>query len=195
MIWTSCFAHCGKVDYPTSIAHKTPAWFTGQTYPALYPPPYLLSLHDPVAYTKGYTEAVLSRMDAQEVGAELDGRTLLCYEKPGEFCHRHLVAKWLRDAGFVVEEFGAPARNHAPKLFRIPETKAEPLAFESAQDKFNVCYERIMDRRIPAVGEPPDVVLIVPGEVRSIARQALEYLARGASASEGKVEYLQQLAA
>ena len=30
---------------------------------------------------------------------------LVCYEKPGDFCHRHLVAQWLRDAGYSVEEW------------------------------------------------------------------------------------------
>lgn len=30
---------------------------------------------------------------------------LLCYEKDGDFCHRHLVSKWLRDAGYNIEEF------------------------------------------------------------------------------------------
>ena len=31
---------------------------------------------------------------------------LCCYEKPGEFCHRHLVADWLRKHGLEVEEVG-----------------------------------------------------------------------------------------
>lgn len=30
---------------------------------------------------------------------------LICYEKPGEFCHRHLVAAWIRNAGFEVREW------------------------------------------------------------------------------------------
>ena len=29
---------------------------------------------------------------------------LLCYEESEEFCHRHLVAKWLRDFGYEVKE-------------------------------------------------------------------------------------------
>ena len=30
---------------------------------------------------------------------------LVCYEKPSEFCHRHLVSDWLNAAGFECEEF------------------------------------------------------------------------------------------
>ena len=29
---------------------------------------------------------------------------LICYEKPSEFCHRHLVADWLKEYGIEVEE-------------------------------------------------------------------------------------------
>lgn len=29
---------------------------------------------------------------------------LLCYEKSSTFCHRHLVAEWLRIAGYSIEE-------------------------------------------------------------------------------------------
>ncbi|EDP8947924.1 hypothetical protein IDN71_003483 [Salmonella enterica] len=31
---------------------------------------------------------------------------LLCWEKPGEFCHRQLVARWFRrELGIAVEEY------------------------------------------------------------------------------------------
>lgn len=30
---------------------------------------------------------------------------LVCYEKPSDFCHRHLVSQWLRDAGYVCKEW------------------------------------------------------------------------------------------
>jgi len=33
--------------------------------------------------------------------------TFLCWEKPGDFCHRHLIAAWLMDAGYEVNEIGA----------------------------------------------------------------------------------------
>lgn len=54
-------------------------------------------------YTETFNEQ-LSRLDAQQVGEELEGKILLCYEKAGDFCHRHLVADWLRQNGFSVSE-------------------------------------------------------------------------------------------
>ena len=32
---------------------------------------------------------------------------LVCFERPGQFCHRHLVAEWLEEGGYMVEEFDA----------------------------------------------------------------------------------------
>lgn len=32
---------------------------------------------------------------------------LCCYEKPGDFCHRHILAKWLTEnTGIEITEFG-----------------------------------------------------------------------------------------
>lgn len=30
---------------------------------------------------------------------------LVCYEKPGDFCHRHLVASWMNQMGIKVKEW------------------------------------------------------------------------------------------
>ena len=30
---------------------------------------------------------------------------LICYENPSDFCHRHLVAEWLKKNGFECEEW------------------------------------------------------------------------------------------
>jgi uncharacterized protein (DUF488 family) len=38
------------------------------------------------------------------VAQALEGKVLLCYEKSGDFCHRHLVAEWLRRYGYEVKE-------------------------------------------------------------------------------------------
>jgi hypothetical protein len=31
---------------------------------------------------------------------------LMCFEKPDDFCHRHLVADWLRQNGYECKEWG-----------------------------------------------------------------------------------------
>jgi len=54
----------------------------------------------------------LSLLDPQQVVDELkalagsEDIALVCYERPSDFCHRHLVANWLTQAGFPTEEFG-----------------------------------------------------------------------------------------
>jgi uncharacterized protein (DUF488 family) len=36
---------------------------------------------------------------------DLNKVILICYEKPSDFCHRHLVAKWFIENGINCEEF------------------------------------------------------------------------------------------
>ena len=36
-----------------------------------------------------------------------DGDVMLCYEKPSDFCHRHILAAWLTEHGHTVTELGA----------------------------------------------------------------------------------------
>jgi uncharacterized protein (DUF488 family) len=38
-----------------------------------------------------------------ELGGE--NAILLCYENADSFCHRQLVAKWLNDNGYFIEEY------------------------------------------------------------------------------------------
>ena len=60
-------------------------------------------------YTRRYNEEVLSKLDAEEVYDE-QGKDaiLLCWEIPGTFCHRRLVAGWLEEAlGISVPERGS----------------------------------------------------------------------------------------
>lgn len=57
-------------------------------------------------YIEKYNETVLSKLNPKKVATELgDGAVMLCYEKPGDFCHRHLIADWItKNTGIIVEE-------------------------------------------------------------------------------------------
>lgn len=47
----------------------------------------------------------LSKLDVHQVARELgEDAILVCYEGEGKFCHRHLVADWLRSGGYEVQE-------------------------------------------------------------------------------------------
>lgn len=63
-------------------------------------------------YVELYNREILGRLRVEDVVREIEtlsedrDAALLCYEKPGDFCHRHLLADWLtRESGLVVEEF------------------------------------------------------------------------------------------
>lgn len=99
---------------PVSIALKTPDWYNGYIYKKLSPPWWLLTdfkngshKDDTEFYTKYFNTEILDKLKANVVIKELETLTnetrnniiLLCYEKPGTFCHRHLVSKWLRHNG------------------------------------------------------------------------------------------------
>ena len=131
MIYTSYFAKLKSLPkniIPISICGKAPDWYHGLQYKKLAPK-YNFFMewkenHDNDYYIRCYNEQVLSQLNAHQVVEELDELLLMhtvsieyhgnpkespkivlvCYEKPTDFCHRHLVAKWLRENGFKCEE-------------------------------------------------------------------------------------------
>lgn len=95
-----------QVSNPVAISSRPPEGYTGNWYKKLAPP---VNPNIVVRYKKGtitqeqyvemYTEMVLNQLDCQAVYNEIlelygNDATLLCYELPGEFCHRHLVSEW-----------------------------------------------------------------------------------------------------
>ena len=48
-------------------------------------------------YEQRYKTNTLSKLDPQNIYDELKDKVLLCYEEPIEFCHRFLVAKWIKE--------------------------------------------------------------------------------------------------
>ena len=116
MIYTSYFSSkkYNKED-GISIARYNKFW-DGESYPLLYPSANLLAWWKGLSkeaqskkefqdtYWQYYWKETLSTLDPYKVAKELDGKVLLCYEKSGDFCHRHLVAEWLKRYGYEVEE-------------------------------------------------------------------------------------------
>ena len=116
MIYTSYFSSkkYNKED-GISIARYNKFW-DGETYPLLYPSVNLLAWWKSLPkeeqlkdeninqYCQAYYEEILIRLNPHMVVAKLEGKVLLCYEKSEDFCHRHLVAAWLRRYGYEVEE-------------------------------------------------------------------------------------------
>jgi hypothetical protein len=114
---TSSFKLSGSEPNAVSIARYSP-WrgssaFKGKRYPALAPSVALLKAWKakeiPQAeYTQRFYQETLSPLDPGQVFLELgEEALLLCFEAPGEFCHRRLVADWLEEAlGIKIPERG-----------------------------------------------------------------------------------------
>ena len=71
--------------------------------------------HDNDYYIKCFNEQVLSKLDFYSVYEELHAMAdtvasgdyeicLICFEKPTDFCHRHLVANWFNQNLIACEE-------------------------------------------------------------------------------------------
>ena len=113
MLYTSYFANIRNLPASIeriSIAHWPPRWQKRDVsleYRKLAPPSDVLEKYkrdgDEEYYIREFQRCVLGRLNPGEVVRELHALTdkphiaLLCYEKPGKFCHRHLVAEWLRE--------------------------------------------------------------------------------------------------
>lgn len=113
-MYTGYFAKLKKYQeaglVPVSIALKTPDWYTGLEYKRLAPTWSILSSWkygdhkgDTEYYKTQYKKQVLDHICPTTAVSELLELTkapahkiiLLCYEKPEDFCHRHLVADWI----------------------------------------------------------------------------------------------------
>ena len=121
MIYTSYFAKLSKLPAnitPIAICGKSPEWYKGIQYKKLAPKWSFFSVwkqtHDNEYYIKHFNEEVLNTLNVETVIKELyslagknqdNDIVLICYEKPGDFCHRHLVANWLTRNGYPVEEY------------------------------------------------------------------------------------------
>ena len=119
MLYTSYFARMKSLPanvIPISICGKAPEWYMGLQYKKLAPKyDFFMKWkqdHDNDYYIKCFNEQVLNMLNAPEIFHELHTMAgigkdiaLLCYEKPSDFCHRHLVAKWFNDYGISCEEY------------------------------------------------------------------------------------------
>lgn len=130
MIYTSYFGKLKKLPenvIPIAICAKVPEWYTGLQYKKLAPKYEILMQykqdHDEANYIQCYKEQIIDKLDVNNVVMDLDYMmldetnsidskidgvshiALICYEKPSDFCHRHIVAQWFRENGYKCEEW------------------------------------------------------------------------------------------
>jgi uncharacterized protein (DUF488 family) len=108
---TSSFNISGKSDFAVGIAGQAPDWYTGRQYRRLAPKYDFFIKYkqdgDESYYIKQYQERVLDKLNPETVFKELgQDAVILCWEEPGAFCHRRLVAGWLEShLGITVPEY------------------------------------------------------------------------------------------
>lgn len=107
---TSCFKHYTG-DKGVAICIYPPIDWTGLQYPALEPDRqsfYAIKAGSITKeqYEKLYRENILSKLDPKTIYETFKNNVLLCWEEPGEFCHRRIVAAWIEEnIGIEVPEW------------------------------------------------------------------------------------------
>ena len=118
---TSFLGAIDRIEHPIAICGKRPYWYEDSgrpSYPALAPKigfftDWKNGLLADAGYVREFDRQVLQRLDPKKVfedlcaiypGVRESEITLLCYEAPGKFCHRHLVSAWLTANGFPCKE-------------------------------------------------------------------------------------------
>lgn len=114
-IYTSYFANVKNLAkegiVPIGIALYKPRFYSGLNCTVVSPTKDMLHGMSDEEYTKRYY-AILEKADLRSfleyiktMGGGKDV-ALCCYEKPGDFCHRHLLAEYItRKTGIEVTEF------------------------------------------------------------------------------------------
>ena len=113
-IFTSYFGNVGTLKrcgiHPISIARWSPRNWDGDRLIWLAPTPYMVKEASREEYIRMY-KAICQSVNIESLIRQLSmiGRgadvALLCYERPGDFCHRHMLAEYLTDHGITVKEF------------------------------------------------------------------------------------------
>ena len=127
-IYTSYFGNIKELKkagiIPISIARWVPKWYNGISLKNVAPTPSMLkediTRDEYIARYKAMIKNVNAREFIENLSYFTKGQpcALLCYEKPNEFCHRHLLAEYLnKELGLNIQEFNLTGKE-------IP--KAEP---------------------------------------------------------------------
>ena len=122
MIYTSYFAMIPRLKendiIPIAICGGVPDYYNELWYRKLAPSWSIYSEYKETGnsekYTQRYYNEILSKLRPDKVYNQLCGLCdssnfcLICYEKPEDFCHRHLVATWFSKYGYPCQEWVDP---------------------------------------------------------------------------------------
>lgn len=145
-LYTSYFGKKAQLEragiVPICIALWKPRWYTGIHYLPVAPKAFMLKDDNQTQqqYIERYQKYVLDTLRVENVVRDIEclsgGRdaALLCYEKPGEFCHRHLLAQWIMEqSGVEVTEWMTEEERKSEELRQKKEAApkiVEPSLFD-----------------------------------------------------------------
>ena len=127
MIFTSNFEIAGRLAQAVAISRGIPRGWQGRRCKALAPPRDLIKIMEPERFIPLYRAQVLDLLEPMKMIRDLGGDNfiMLCFEPPGEFCHRRVVAAWMRKhTGVLVEEFNPKRRGHVEWLRELQGAEA-----------------------------------------------------------------------
>jgi len=131
MIFTSNFKIAGRLPQAVAISLGVPRGWRGRRCKALAPPRDLIKIMEPDRFIPLYRAQVLDKLDPMQVIRDLGGDNfvMVCWEPPGDFCHRRVVAAWLRKhTGVLVEELMLNLKRHSEWLRQMQGAGAEETA-------------------------------------------------------------------
>lgn len=118
-IYTSYFGNSKKLQQAgikvIGISLYPPRWFNGISLKQVAPTKSILFANGQTQedYTRRYRAEVLSQQDMQQFLKTVEQASggqdvaLCCYEKPEDFCHRHILADWIKEKlGIEISEYG-----------------------------------------------------------------------------------------
>lgn len=128
MFYTSYFANIKNLPKDAiviSICGKAPDGYKGRQYKKLAPKWDFFKVwketQDNEYYVECFKKQVLGNLSLKEVFDDLFGVlsesyytfeedipmdiVFVCYETPDKFCHRHIIAEWFEENGFLCKEW------------------------------------------------------------------------------------------
>lgn len=126
MIFTSNFKIAGHLPQAVAISRGVPRGWQGRVYKPLAPSWRLVRINDQTQFVRLYKSEVLDKLDARQVLQDLgaDDFAMICWEPPGEFCHRRVAAAWLqKELGVKVPELNPKLRGHQEWLRKMQERR------------------------------------------------------------------------
>ncbi len=124
MILTSNFKIAGHLSQAVAISLGVPRGWRGARCTVLAPPLPLIKIMDPETFIPLYKAQVLDKLGPHKIIKDLGGDNFImcCWEDPGVFCHRRIVAAWMqKHTGVLVKELDLKLRRHADWLREIQQ--------------------------------------------------------------------------